>query len=36
MSEIQIRKFETPWGVLIFQKCLNYKLLSDHIQKKKN
>ena len=34
MSEIQIRTFETPWEVSIFQKCLNYKLLSDPILKK--
>ena len=33
-SEIQIRTFENPWeGVSIFQKCLNYKLLSDPILK---
>ena len=36
MSEIQIGTFETPRGVSIFQKCLNYKLLSDPILKKKN
>ena len=29
MSEIQIRTFENPWGVSIFQKCLNHKLLSE-------
>ena len=32
MSQIQIRTFENRWGgVSIFQKCLNYKLLSDPI-----
>ena len=31
MSEIQIETFENHWGVSIFQKCLNYKLLSDSI-----
>ena len=36
MSEIQIWTFENPWGVSIFQKCLNYKLLSDPILKIKN
>ena len=36
MSEIQIQTFENPWGASIFQKCLNYKLLSDPILKKKN
>ena len=36
MSEIQIRTFENQCGgVSIFQKCLNYKLLSDPILKKK-
>ena len=36
MSEIQIVTFENPCMVLIFQKCMKYKLLSDHILKKKN
>ena len=34
MSKIQIRTFENPWGGS--QNCLNYKLLSDPILKKKN
>ena len=33
MPEIQIWTFENPWGVSIFQKSLNYKLLSDPILK---
>ena len=32
-SESQVGKFENPGGVSIFQKCLNYKSLSDPIQK---
>ena len=37
MSQFQIRTFENRWGgVLIFQKCSNYKFLSDPILKKKN
>ena len=36
MSEIQIQTFKNRWGVSIFQICLNYKLLSDPILKKKN
>ena len=33
---ISILYFLKPRGVLIFQKCLNYELLSDPLQKKKN
>ena len=36
MSEIQIWTFENSMGGINFQKCLNSKLLSDPIQKKKN